>query len=142
MKECRLQTVGLLGFLIGMPQALASLLQGCRHLFQFVHMGRQRLLHLLEMLLQTAYLVVVIILRYRLIIIALGNPTGRIGEEDEILQLMMEQCATKDEEQQQPYNGDAEDPINQAVIVAENVILRIYDTHTPYEGRHRTTWHC
>ena len=57
MQESRLYTIGLLHTVVRLTEHIALLTEAICQTFQFAHMDGERLLHLLEMVLQRTHLV-------------------------------------------------------------------------------------
>ena len=110
-------------------------------MLHLAHASGQRLLHLLEMLLQTAYLILSPAIGDGLIIGTFGNAQCQILQLSQRYKLSVDEDTAGDEQQQQTDGSDDEDNLQQPVVVAEDVVLRIDDAGAPSEFNLGATRH-
>ena len=108
VEEGGLHTVRALGAAVGFLQLFATYPQHRCQLFEFGRLGRQRLLHELETVLQLTYLVVTLCIGYRLVVMAFSNTLGRTVEHVERFQLATDEHATEQEEDEYAHDGDGQ----------------------------------
>ena len=136
VEERCLHPVGLLGLTVGCLQLLTALLQLLRQLFLLADVGGQRLLHLLEVALELAYLVFTIGVGNGLVVVAVGDAPGRLREQRQRLQLMVSEQPAGYEEDEQTQRRDDVQQVEQIVVFAEDVAVGVGDANAPSEVFH------
>ena len=126
---------------MGLLQLLAALVQRGLQLLLLADICRQRLLHLLEMLLEDTHLVVAVRVGDGFFVVPLGYAFCRDGEIGQRLHLLADDHPTEDIEDQQADEGYTKDVDHQMVVFAKDVALGINRGYLPVERLHGAARH-
>ena len=88
-------------------------------------------LHVLEMVLQLSYLVILMTVGDCFIIMTVCNAVGRLGQEDKRQESAMDDKPAEQCQEENADKGYQQDISQQPVIVTKDIFFRIDDTHTP-----------